>query len=208
MPIDCLTHSLETCKALAFAGARVVLCSRSVSAGEAAVKDEFTKPGHGGYVVDPSNVVVKALDLNSLASVKAFAQDFLKTEQRLDFLVLNAGIMALPNRELTDAGFEKQIGVNHFGHFYLTKLLQEKMMSTPNTAGRIVVLSSVAHNMGNVIVSDLHYTNGRKYAAWEAYGQSKLANLLFAKALADRLKGTPLTALAIHPGTIQTNLWK
>lgn len=172
------------------------------------MKEELTKPGHGDYVVDTTNVVVKALDLNSLASVKAFAQDFLATEQRLDFLVLNAGIMALPKKECTDAGFEKQIGVNHFGHFYLTKLLLDKMKSTPDTAGRIVVLSSSAHNMGKVVVSDLHYTKGRAYAGWEAYGQSKLANLLFAKGLADRLKGTSLTAVSIHPGVIKTNLWK
>ena len=199
---------LETCKALAHAGACVILCSRSVAAGETAVKDELVKSGHGGYTVDTANVVVKALDLCSLASIKAFTQDFLATEQRLDFLVLNAGIMALPKLEFTDAGFEKQIGVNHFGHFYLTKLLQQKMLDTPNTAGRIVVLSSSAHSMGSVNPSDLHYTKGRSYAGWEAYGQSKLSNLLFAKALADRLKGTPLTAVSVHPGVIKTNLWK
>ena len=184
------------------------MCSRSVKAGETAVKKELEHDGHGGYTVDTSNVVVKALDLCSLASIKAFAEDFLATEKRLDFLVLNAGIMALPKKEYTDAGFEKQIGVNHFGHFYLVKLLQEKMASTPDTAGRIVALSSVAHNMGSVVPSDLHYKNGRTYAGWEAYGQSKLANLLFAKGLADRLKGTPMTAVSVHPGTIQTALWK
>ena len=172
------------------------------------MKEELARDGHGGYTVDTSNVVVKSLDLCSLASIKAFAQDILATESRLDFLVLNAGIMALPKREFTDAGFEKQIGVNHFGHFYLTKLLREKMAGTPITAGRIVVLTSVAHNMGKVDPSDLHYTKGRTYAAWEAYGQSKLANLLFAKGLADRLKGTSLTAVSVHPGVIRTNLWK
>jgi NAD(P)-dependent dehydrogenase (short-subunit alcohol dehydrogenase family) len=201
-------NRLETCKALALAGARVILCSRSVSAGETAVKDELAKAGHGGYTVDTSNVVVKALDLNSLASVKKFAQDFLATEDRLDFLVLNAGIMALPKLEYTDAGFEKQIGVNHFGHFYLVNLLKDKMLATPNTNGRIVVLSSVAHNMGSVVPADLHYKNGRTYSAWGGNGQSKMANLLFAKGLAERLKGTPLTAVSVHPGTIQTNLWK
>jgi NAD(P)-dependent dehydrogenase (short-subunit alcohol dehydrogenase family) len=179
-----------------------------VSAGEAAVKAELAQSGHGGYTVDTKNVVVKALDLNSLSSVKAFAQDFLATEKRLDFLVLNAGIMALPKHELTDAGFERQIGVNHFGHAYLVQLLQDKMLTTPDTSGRIVVLSSVAHDMGKVIPSDLHYTKGRPYKAWEAYGQSKLANLLYAKGLADKLKGTPATAVAVHPGVINTNLWR
>uniref|UniRef100_A0A7S3H494 Uncharacterized protein n=1 Tax=Spumella elongata TaxID=89044 RepID=A0A7S3H494_9STRA len=198
---------LEATKALAYAGARVIMCCRSVKAGQAAIDSEITQPGNGGYVVDAQNIVVKALELNSLASIKAFATDFLATESRLDFLVLNAGIMALPNKEFTDDGFERQIGVNHFGHFYLTQLLKEKLLTTPNTAGRIVALSSSAHNMGKVLPSDLHYTKGRPYKGWEAYGQSKLANLLFAKGLADRLKGTPATAVAVHPGIIHTNLW-
>ena len=199
---------METCKALALAGIRVIMCSRSVGAGQQAIKDELLAAGHGGYTVDAANVVVKSLDLNSLASIKAFADDFIATEARLDYLVCNAGIMALPSREYTDAGFEKQIGVNHFGHFYLYKLLAAKMSSTPNTAGRVVCLSSSAHTMGMVIPSDLHYKNGRKYAAWEAYGQSKLANMLFAKALADKLQGTTMTAVCIHPGVIRTALWK
>jgi len=121
---------------------------------------EFTHNSYGGYKADTSNTIVKELDLNSLASIKKFATDFLATEARLDFLVLNAGIMALPKKEYTDAGFERQIGVNHFGHFYLTQLLQEKLLSTPNTAGRVVVLSSSAHDMGKVIPEDLHYTKG------------------------------------------------
>jgi NAD(P)-dependent dehydrogenase (short-subunit alcohol dehydrogenase family) len=200
--------SLETCKALASAGARVILCSRSVPGGEAAVKAELASRGHGGYVVDTSNVVVKALDLNSLPSIKAFADDFSVTEDRLDFLILNAGIMALPRLERTDAGFERQIGVNHFGHAYLVQQLQNKMLATPDTSGRVVVLSSVAHTMGSVVPSDLHYKNGRRYAGWEAYGQSKLANLLFAKGLAHQLRGTPITAVSVHPGVIRTNLWK
>ncbi len=199
---------LETVKALASAGARVILCSRSVSAGEKAIKEEIIQPGHGNYTVDASNIVVKALDLNSLQSIKTFADEFNRTEERLDFLVCNAGIMALPNLEHTDAGFEKQIGVNHYGHFYLTKLILDKMLASPDTAGRIVVLASSAHTMGMVDVKDLHYTKGRQYRAWEAYGQSKLANILFAKGLADRLKDSPATAVSVHPGVIQTNLWR
>ena len=201
-------YSLETCKALAYAGAQVILCSRSVKAGEDAIEEEIKKEGYGGYVVDATNIKVMALDLSSLSSIKAFVSEFLTNEKRLDFLVLNAGIMALPKLEFTDAGFEKQIGVNHFGHFYLTQLIQKKLEETPNTAGRIVVLSSSAHNFGSVKPDDLHYTKGRRYVSWEAYGQSKLANLLHAKALADRLKGTSLTAVAVHPGVIKTNLWR
>lgn len=207
--IFCPLFSLESVKALAFAGCRVILCSRSVSAGQKSIEEEISQPGHGNYVVsDTSNIVVKALDLNSLASVKAFAEDFLKTESRLDFLVCNAGIMALPNLEFTDAGFEKQIGVNHFGHAYLTRLLLPKMKETKDTAGRIVVLASTAHTMGTVQPDDLHFKNGRTYRGWESYGQSKMANILFAKGLADRLEGTGITAVSVHPGVIQTNLWR
>ena len=175
--------------------------------GETAIEEEIKKEGCGGYVVDASNIKVMALDLSSLSSIKEFASQFLANENRLDFLVLNAGIMALPKLEFTDAGFEKQIGVNHFGHFYLTQLLQKKIQETPNTSGRIVVLTSVAHKHGEIVSEDLHYTKGRQYNGWKSYGQSKLANLLYAKALADRLKGTNITAVAVHPGVIQTNLW-
>jgi NAD(P)-dependent dehydrogenase (short-subunit alcohol dehydrogenase family) len=201
---------VETCKALAYAGARVILCSRSVKAGEQVVKDEIGQPGLGGYTADTSLITVKALDLNSLQSVKAFTDEFNKTESRLDFIVCNAGIMALPSCEYTEAGFERQLGVNHFGHFYLVRLLLPKMLATDDTAGRIVVLSSSAHSMGKIDVNDLHYKNGRSYRAWQAYGQSKLANLLYAKELADRLaESSPnVTAVSVHPGVIQTNLWR
>jgi len=149
------------------------------------------------------------LDLSSLQSIKAFADEFIQQEGRLDLLVLNAGIMALPKLELTEAGFEKQIGVNHFGHFYLTQLLLDKMRATPSTAGRIVVLSSSAHRFGDVRPDDLHFSkNSRRYTPWGAYGQSKLANLLYAKGLANRLRGTGLTAVSVHPGVIKTNLWR
>lgn len=188
----------------------MILCSRSVGAGQKAVTEEISVEGHGGYVVDPANIVVKALDLQSLASIKAFADEFKSTEPRLDFLVLNAGIMALPSLEYTDAGFEKQIGVNHFGHFYLTQLLLQKMTDDTSSAGRIVSLSSSAHEFGRIDCDDLHYRKGRRYAGWPAYGQSKLANILFSKELADRLKekSPHVTAVSVHPGVIQTNLWR
>lgn len=198
---------LETCKALASAGCRVILCSRSVKAGEEAVKEEVMKEGNGGYVSSDKNIVVKALDLNSLSSIKTFADDVLQSEKKIDLLVLNAGIMALPNLERTDAGFERQIGVNHFGHFYLTRLLLGQIVK--GEEGRVVVLSSTAHSMGNVDTSDLHFTNGRVYRPWTSYGQSKAANLLFAKSLADKLKvkNDKVTAVSVHPGVIQTNLF-
>lgn len=126
--------------------------------------------------------------------------------------------MAPPKHSLTAYGFEKQIGVNHFGHFYLTKLLLDLMLKTKpikpteesahSFGGRIVVLSSVAHTMGDSIkVDDLHFKN-RSYRAWSSYGESKLANLLFAKSLSDKLGDTHVSAVSIHPGVIRTNLWK
>lgn len=178
--------------------------------GEDAVKREILQPGHGGYTLeDPSLITVKALDLGDLSSVKLFADDILATEPRIDFLIYNAGIMALPYPEYTNSGFEKQIGINHYGHFYLNHLLLPRLLHTKDTLGRVVVLSSVAHEMGELDWNDLHYKNGRAYGyGWPAYGQSKLANLLFAKELADRLANTNITVVAVHPGLIQTNLWK
>lgn len=115
--------------------------------------------------------------------------------------------MALPTCEFTRDGFEKQIGVNHFGHAYLTSLLLP-LLKNQKTDSRIVILTSTAHSMGSVIPTDLHFKNGRKYTPWGAYGQSKLANLLYAKSLADKLKGTNCTAVSVHPGVISTGLWK
>ncbi len=155
------------------------------------------------------NVVVKALDLTSLDSIKRFAEEVNAEESRIDFLVLNAGIMCTPTLEYTSAGFEKQIGVNHFGHFYLTRLLRAKL-EAQSFPSRVVVLSSTAHNMGVVNVDDLHYKKGRAYSKWEAYGQSKQANLLFAKELADQFReaNKPVKVMSVHPGVIQSNLWR
>jgi len=200
---------LETCKALASAGCKVILCSRSVPAGEKAVRDEIVKSGLGGYVAKSENIVVKALDLASLQSTKAFADGILATEPRIDFLVLNAGIMALPSLERTDTGFEKQIGVNHFGHYYLTRLLLPKMLEQSHPS-RVVTVASSAHSFGEVFPDDLNYRKGRAYSAWAAYGQTKGANILFAKGLADRLqkKNSNIASVSIHPGVIRTNLWR
>ena len=204
---------LEACKSLLFAGARVILCSRSISTAEQAVAEEILQPGISGYVASKANLVLKSLDLNSLKSIKSFADDILATEPVIDILVMNAGIMALPKREETADGFEKQIGVNHFGHAYLGRLLEDRLAAgkTNLAPGRVVVLSSIAHNMGTVgDSSDLHYTKGRKYGQWKAYGQSKQANLLYARSLDEHFqnKKLPLVAISLHPGAIQTKLWR
>ena len=166
---------VETVKALASAKCKVILACRNVAAGKAARENMYTR-----YDID-----VEELDLNDLASVKAFA-DRVAT---VDLLVLNAGIMALNQKELTVDGFEKQIGVNHFGHAYLTRLLRPKLEARGTAAApsRVVVVASTAHGFAakEWTAQDLDLDFKQvKYSPWGAYGNSKLANILFAKALA------------------------
>ena len=200
---------LETVKALASVGCRVIAGVRNVEAGRAAIDSEVAQPGEGGYVVAEPEIEVRELDLSDLMSVERFARGM--QDEQIDLLVNNAGIMALPSKEVTVQGFEKQIGVNHFGHFHLTNLLLPGMQAQGSPA-RIVTLSSVAHeSFGEFDVDDLHYSAGRKYSAWGAYGQSKLANLLFTKALHSRLvaqRDCQISSLAVHPGVIRTALWR
>ena len=205
---------LETCRVLAEAGAKVVLCSRSLEAGESAaasLREELRSGGGGGG--GGGDIVCQQLDLASLESVEAAAAGILKElggdNQALDYLVLNAGIMALPEAKYTKEGYELQVGTNHFGHAHLTNELMEKVQRDNS---RVVVLSSTAHNFGTDLdVEDLHYTKGkRKYTPWGAYGQSKACNLLYAQSLAEKLKaaGSAATAFSVHPGVIRTNLWR
>ena len=198
---------LEACKAMSSAGCRVIMGSRSVEAGMKAIKNEIQQPGNGKYIVeDVSDISVKQLNLESLASIRSFAAE-VEAEPRIDYLILNAGVMAIAKCEYTENDWEKQIAVNHYGHFYLTSLLEEKMKAQSEPS-RIIVVSSTAHTMGNVTLSDVHFKNGRKYEPWLAYGQSKMANILFTKSLADRLKDTKVQAVCLHPGVIGTNLWQ
>jgi NAD(P)-dependent dehydrogenase (short-subunit alcohol dehydrogenase family) len=144
-----------------------------------------------------------ALDLASLASVREAADRVLAGHDRLDLLINNAGVMAVP-RALTEDGFETQIGTNHLGHFALTARLVERITATPHS--RVVNVSSNAHKMGRMRLDDL--MGERKYEAWSAYGQSKLANLLFTFELQRRLTaaGSTTRATAAHPGWSATNL--
>jgi len=191
---------LETCRALAGAGAKVVLCSRSLEAGEEAAQPLRELGG---------DVEVQKLDLASLESVEAAAAGLREklAGHTLDYLVLNAGIMAVPTRELTVDGFEKQVGTNHFGHAHLTNEMMDRVEAD---ATRVVVLSSTAHNFGDIDTANLHYTDSRRYTPWGAYGQSKACNLLYAKSLAEKLRerGSKATAFSVHPGVIRTNLWR
>lgn len=187
----------EAARALASIGARVIFTGRSEERGlqhAQAVKSQY-----------PSDTVVfKRLDLASLASIKAFADDFLKTERRLDILICNAGVMACPQSYTKDE-FETQIGTNHFGHFALVQRLLP-LLQSQDTPSRVIVVSSLAHKAGQIELDDLHYRN-RKYGRFPAYGQSKLANILFVKELAHRT-GDRVKVFALHPGTIWTNLFR
>ncbi len=214
---------LEGCKALANAGCKVVMCSRSVKNAEQAIETELMQDGEGHYSLsaeDRKLVSVRQLDLNSMASVRAFTDEILKSKLEIDFLILNAGIMAVQTRQETEEGFEKQIGVNHFGHAYLVQRLYASLTSSAKRRKadcRVVVLSSSAHaNMMGIVPDievggDLHFEK-QKYAPWPAYGRSKLANLLFAKGLEKKFRddgfGDFCTAMAVHPGVIKTALWK
>lgn len=126
---------------------------------------------------------------------------FLDEQNRLDILINNAGVMALPRGVTTD-GFEMQIGVNHMGHFLLTNLLLDTLKAS--SPSRIVVLSSLAHYMGTINREDLN--SEKSYNKYRAYCQSKLANVLFVRELAKRLEGTNVTANAVHPGAVKTEL--
>jgi NAD(P)-dependent dehydrogenase (short-subunit alcohol dehydrogenase family) len=171
---------------LARAGATVVMACRNVKKGERAAAEVGKR------------AQLEALDLADLDSVRDFAGRL--SEARVDVLVNNAGVMA-PPRRLTADGFESQFGTNHLGHFALTGLLVPKLLAAPEP--RVVTMSSGGHRMGRINFDDLH--GERLYNNWLAYGQSKLANLLFAFELQRRADGQ-LQSLAAHPGYSATNL--
>jgi NAD(P)-dependent dehydrogenase (short-subunit alcohol dehydrogenase family) len=178
---------------LARHGARVVLAARDPGRGAAAV-DRLRAE------VPAADVELGALDLADLASVRAFAGAY---EGDLDLLVNNAGIMAVPLRHTAD-GFESQFGTNHLGHFALTGLLLPRLLARPGA--RVVTVTSSAHRMGRIDFDDLDAQHG--YRKWPAYGQSKLANLLFTFELQRRADaaGLDLRSVAAHPGYASTNL--
>lgn len=150
-----------------------------------------------------AHLEVISLDLADLASVRAFCDAFRAKRSRLDVLINNAGVMALPRRTTQD-GFEMQLGTNHLGHFALTGRLLELLLATPGS--RVVNVSSIAHRFGTIRFHDLQWERG--YQKWAAYGQSKLANLLFTYELDRRLKaaGSDTISVACHPGWAATNL--
>ena len=187
---------LQIAKELARAGATVLMGCRSRERAERAME-------RIGAEVPSADLVLVPLDLGDLGSVAAAAESVAARPEPLDLLVNNAGVMAPPRRETAD-GFELQLGTNHLGHFALTGRLIDRLLAADSP--RVVNLSSTAHRIGRMNFDDLNSERG--YSRWPAYGQSKLANLLFTLELARRAEaaGTDLIAAAAHPGYAATNL--
>ena len=197
---------IPTVRTLALANMKVVLCARNLDAAKEAVR---TLPGSV-----QSNIRIQKLDLADMASIEAAAKEITDTEGKMGsgihVLLNNAGVMAPPKRQATAQNLELQFGTNHVGHHMFTRLLLPSM----NKDGRIVTVASTAHSFGKLNFQNLNYDadakEERSYSSWGAYGQSKLANILFAKGLSDELKqaGSGIKAVSLHPGVIGTNLWR
>jgi len=187
----------ETARALAQKGARVVLACRSEERGKDAVRD--IREGELAGAVE-----LELLDLSSLGSVEEFVERIKGRYERLDLLINNAGVMMPPLSKTTE-GFELQFGTNHLGHFALTGRLMDLLRSTEGS--RVVTVSSEAHKWGEITFDDLQWES-RPYKKMAAYGQSKLANLLFTYELQRRLAaaGSGTQALSAHPGWTATDL--
>ena len=185
----------ESARALLDVGCFVVLACRDEAAGERALAEIGAAAGRAR---------VQKLDLADLDSVSAACREIAQKEGRVSLLLNNAGVMATPQQK-TKQGFELQIGTNHLGHFALTRLL----LPLIEDDGRVVTVASTAHTMGSVESADLNFVE-RKYTPWGAYGQSKAANILFAKGLADLLEeaGSNVLSVSLHPGVIRTPLWR
>lgn len=181
-------------------GARVILACRDVDKAEKAVNDikSSVKPADEQPL---GELVIKKLDLASLRSIKQCAKDILLSEERINILVNNAGVMMCPKSK-TEDGFETQFGVNHLGHFVFTCLLLPRIISS--APSRIVIVSSLAHKFGSIHFDDLNLERG--YTPIIAYNQSKLANVLFSNELAERLRNKGVNVYSLHPGVVRTEL--
>lgn len=183
--------------ALAARGARVIMACRNIEKAKPAV--EAIRANYPNAKIE-----YRLLNLADLTSIIRFAEALRAELPRLDLLINNAGVMALPLSRTRD-GFEMQVGTNHLGHFALTGRLLPLMERNPGA--RIVTVASLAHKMGLIDLDDLNW-DSRKYDKWKAYGQAKLANLVFAHELDRRLKaaGAEAISVAAHPGFAATNL--
>ncbi len=188
---------LETARVLALKNATVVVAVRNIVKGKAAADKILNESAS-------ADVTVLRLDLADLDSVHTFATEFKQKYNRLDLLINNAGVMVPPLSQTRD-GFELQMGTNHLGHFALTGELIDLVRQTPGS--RIVNVSSAAHALGNIDFKDLNWER-RKYKKWQAYGDSKIANLYFTYALKEMFDNgsANVTVAAAHPGWTATEL--
>jgi len=190
---------LETAAVLAERGARVVVAVRDLGKGEAAVGEIRRRTSN-------ADVALQQLDLSSLASVRTAADELRAAYPRIDLLINNAGVM-YPPKQTTADGFELQFGTNHLGHFALTGLVLDHLLQVEGS--RVVTVASIAHNIqAGIHFDDLQWE--RSYNRVAAYGQSKLANLMFTYELQRRLaaKQAPTIAVAAHPGISNTELMR
>jgi NAD(P)-dependent dehydrogenase (short-subunit alcohol dehydrogenase family) len=183
----------ETAKALASKGAHVVLAVRNLDKGRAAADLIGARTG--------GDVAIQELDLTSLDSIRAAADQLRSEYDTIDLLINNAGVMMTPKSTTSD-GFELQFGTNHLGHFAFTGLLLDRVLAAPGS--RVVTVSSIGHRLGRIPFDDLQ--SEKSYSRTGAYGQSKLANLLFTYELQRQLKGTNTIAVAAHPGSSSSEL--
>ncbi|XP_077409869.1 retinol dehydrogenase 12, like isoform X1 [Vanacampus margaritifer] len=186
----------EAAADLATRGARVIVACRDMEKAQVAIKEIKERSLN-------ENVVCMKLDLADSKSIREFAQAINEGESKLNILINNAGVMVCPYSKTAD-GFEMQIGVNHMGHFLLTYLLLDLLKRS--SPARVVTVASMAHSWGAINLDDIN--SERAYDKNKAYAQSKLANVLFTRSLAKRLQGTGVTAYSLHPGVVQTDLWR
>ena len=185
----------ETAKQLANKNATVIIAVRNLKKGKDALDKILAQNKN-------ADLRIMEIDLSDLESIKKFATKFKSEFNKLYFLINNAGVMIPPYSKTRD-GFELQFGTNHLGHFALTGLLIDIIKNTPGS--RIVNVSSSAHRYGNINFDDLTWEK-RKYKAWRAYGDSKIANLYFTYHLAEKLKESGVKVTAAHPGWTATDL--
>lgn len=187
----------QTALELARAGAHVVLGCRSSAKGQQALDTLLRE-------APAAKAEVAILDMASLASVRSLAQQWNHEARSLDLLINNAGVMALPSRDQTPDGFERQFATNHLGHFALTGLLVPALLRS--SAPRVVTVASLAHRNGKMEWDNLQ--SERRYQPWNAYNNSKLANILFARELQRRVDedGGRLLSTAVHPGVSRTSI--
>ncbi len=178
----------ETARAMAASGADVIITARTDAKGQATVEQIRASTG--------KTVSVEALDLGSIQSIRAFAERINSGDRKIDLLINNAGIMACPE-QTTEDGFEMQFGTNHLGHFLMTCLIAPSLKD----GGRVVVLSSAAHQNSDVLFDDIDMKKGG-YERWKSYGQSKTANALFGVELNKRLAARNIEVFSVHPGVI------